>query len=611
MSDPASSNTLDPSASAPKKRTRVQFSCTACRYRNPTLVQDRLQHLENLVMSLAQKNRSGEPVDINFNESLNDEDGGYATPSPSSERETKSPPLDAPGKLVVKNEEISYIDSANWRAILEEINGVKEYLDENGEHSDDEGVEDDPYDNSSPALLLSMGRPVSIEELLIDIPAQSVVDRLVSRFLKTSDPSLAPHEVSFTWLALLYAIMTLSVSLYHRSEEPLPVAMADAMLTWNIFRKRGAQCLVQANYLIPGRYKTEALFLYSLGEFYRSQDAQIGVSYLLGITIKLAMRMGYHRDPRHYTSLTALEGEMRRRHWALLCQFDTLISFQVGLPRTIQPWHYDTELPSNLMDTDFDETTAQLPPPRPEGERTMASYTRCKSRIMRVFGQITDLAYSRDHMTYEEALEIDRRLEEAHDMLPQYFQIRPMAQCIADPAELIMRRYTLELLYQKSRVVLHRRYMAEAPRNQRYSYSQGVCLAAATETLRHHAEIWNESMPGGQLYHERQFINSFQNTDFLLSAMILCLELSRDGERGDGRTLNQRQRTDLLVLLETTQRIFKESRRRSNDMQRAFVALTIMLDRVKSGARGSIVQNTDEKPVMPMDGKFLFSFLLL
>jgi hypothetical protein len=58
-------------------------------------------------MSLAQKNRSDEPVDINFNASLDDGDGGYATPPPGSDRETKSPPLDAPGKLVVKNEEIS------------------------------------------------------------------------------------------------------------------------------------------------------------------------------------------------------------------------------------------------------------------------------------------------------------------------------------------------------------------------------------------------------------------------------------------------------------------------------------------------------------------------
>jgi hypothetical protein len=333
--------------------------------------------------------------------------------------------------------------------------------------------------------------------------------------------------------------------------------------------------------MTPGRYKGEALFLYSLTEFYRNQDAQIGVSYLIGITIRLTMRMGYHRDPRHYPMLSALDGEMRRRLWALLVQLDTLISFQVGVPRTIQPWQYDTELPANLLDTDFDENSTQLPPGRPEDERTDCSYTKAKSHIMKVFGHITDLAFSREPSSYDETLEIDRRLETAHDMVPSFLRIRPMTQCIADPAELIMRRFTLELLYHKARLVLHRRYIAET--NTKFAYSRSVCLAAAREALRYHTEIWIESMPGGQLYAERFFLNSLQNSDFLLSAMILCLELSQDADRGDSARLAPQERADFLLLLETTHRIFMEARHRSVDTQRAVNALAIMLKRVKAG----------------------------
>lgn len=69
------------------------------------------------------------------------------------------------------------------------INGVKEYLDEDKETSDDKGVEVDPYDDPSPALLLGHGRPVSKEEMLVDVPPRSIADRLVSRFLKTSEPA--------------------------------------------------------------------------------------------------------------------------------------------------------------------------------------------------------------------------------------------------------------------------------------------------------------------------------------------------------------------------------------------------------------------------------------
>lgn len=69
------------------------------------------------------------------------------------------------------------------------INGVKEYLDDDKETSDDEGVDIDPYDDSSPALLLGHGRPVSKEEMLMDVPPRSIADRLVARFLKTSEPA--------------------------------------------------------------------------------------------------------------------------------------------------------------------------------------------------------------------------------------------------------------------------------------------------------------------------------------------------------------------------------------------------------------------------------------
>lgn len=73
-----------------------------------------------------------------------------------------------------------------------QIHGVRDYLDEHGNDSDDpsDGVENDPFNESSPALLLGMGRPVTKEEVLVDMPSRSIVDRLVSRFFKTSEPSL-------------------------------------------------------------------------------------------------------------------------------------------------------------------------------------------------------------------------------------------------------------------------------------------------------------------------------------------------------------------------------------------------------------------------------------
>lgn len=173
-----------------RKRTRVQLSCTACRSRkyvdqclycrnavlikisrlkccrthpctnclkrgeahsctfvgrgprgrsshgrsSPTHVQDRLQHLENLIMSFAQRKQQEEPQpQIGSSPSsgtppslLSREQSAMLTtaspPKPEgSEPENEGSPPGGAGKLLVKDTGTSYIDSAHWKAILEEV----------------------------------------------------------------------------------------------------------------------------------------------------------------------------------------------------------------------------------------------------------------------------------------------------------------------------------------------------------------------------------------------------------------------------------------------------------------------------------------------------------
>ncbi|KAF7156906.1 hypothetical protein CNMCM5623_000751 [Aspergillus felis] len=668
-------NVQNPSmATKEKKRSRVQLSCTACRSRklkccrtypctnckkrgeaasctfvgrgprgrssqgrtSPTLVQERLQHLENLILSFTQKKSSEQSQASSASEQQNipSRTAGSVVPavlqnpSSSMEPEPRGTVPESTGRLLENEAGSSYFDGAHWRAILEEVNDVKGYFEqETDEESEEEIIDDDFFDSSSPALLLGLNKPASKEELLADIPPRPVADRLVSQFLHCKDPLLVvlhfptfqKEGVSLQWLGALYAIFTLAISVLDTIEEPVPQSLGDHLVATTRFRKRTVQCLVQANYIIPGRYKVEALFLYTMGEFFTSCDAQAGVSFLLGLTIRLAMRMGYHRDPRNFPKLAAFEGEMRRRLWSVLSQLDTLISFQVGLPRTIQAWQHDVELPRNLFDEDYDENTKELPPSRPETERTPLCYIRAKGRIMSVFGRISDLAYSRELVTYEQTLEIDRHLEEAHDQIPPILRIRPMEQSITDQSELILKRFTLEILYQKCRCVLHRRYLADFHDNMRYTYSRWVCMTAAKQILRHQAVLHQETQPGGQLYREKQFPNSIQNTDYLLAAMIICLELSpsHPTEPGTNSQSNDvtviiKGREDLLLALESTHQIFKDMRRRSADAQKAYAAMSIMLRCVKkstqhavdstSGSSGQEFNTTSDVSPPPYDG---------
>lgn len=64
-------------------------------------------------MSLAQKKSSETAVDV----------GEIDNSSPSlDEAKTRESPPDS-GTLLVRNEEISYIDSSDWRTILQEVSG--------------------------------------------------------------------------------------------------------------------------------------------------------------------------------------------------------------------------------------------------------------------------------------------------------------------------------------------------------------------------------------------------------------------------------------------------------------------------------------------------------
>lgn len=70
-------------------------------------------------MSLAQHQKPDNEI-VDFNTGPQESIVGYDTPPSTNDRGTKSSPRDT-GTLVVDDEGTSYIDSVNWRAILEEV----------------------------------------------------------------------------------------------------------------------------------------------------------------------------------------------------------------------------------------------------------------------------------------------------------------------------------------------------------------------------------------------------------------------------------------------------------------------------------------------------------
>lgn len=362
------------------------------------------------------------------------------------------------------------------------------------------------------------------------------------------------------------------------------------------YRLRTVQCLVNSDYTKSTIYTIETLILYLQGEYAVRWDAEVGIWVIVGMIVRLAMRMGYHRDPSNYQNVTPYQAEMRRRVWSFVRQMDTIFSFQLALPSMIRSTDCDTQLPRNIFEDEFGPESKTLPPARPNTEPTPVSYMIAKASISHEFGIILEEinAVTGKGTSYDEILKHDNNLRELKNNMPPHLRLRPIDECMHDPATLLMQRFNLDILWQKTICVLHRKYIARARRNSRYAHSRRACVDAALEILHHQANLHRESQPGGRMRTMKWFISSLTKHDYLLGAVIVCLDLHYDSisesltekpASYDMHFWTPEQRADMLQALETSQQIWKESAETSLEAYKASQILGIMLEKMNNARK--------------------------
>ncbi|RAO73894.1 uncharacterized protein BHQ10_009906 [Talaromyces amestolkiae] len=72
--------------------------------------------------------------------------------------------------------------------------------------------------------------------------------------------------------------------------------------------------------------------------------------------------MGLHLDPSHYDDMSVLDTELRRRLWATIMELNVQASLDAGMPPIVSIQDFDTEPPSNIDDTDMDDSTQKISP---------------------------------------------------------------------------------------------------------------------------------------------------------------------------------------------------------------------------------------------------------
>lgn len=238
---------------------------------------------------------------------------------------------------------------------------------------------------------------------------------------------------------MVFVMMRLAMLSYHMEGVEPPEFQGKTLEMAAAFRNLMAQCVTLADYTKPHGYLIECLMFHLHADYLEKKEADISLWVLGGVITRLAMRMGYHRDPKLFPNISPFQAEMRRRVWTSVRKADLLFSFQVGLPSMVRATDSDTEIPRNLYDDDFDENCKELPPPRPLNEPTPISYLIANARLTYAFGRVVEHT-SIQCVSYDIIMEIDAELRRARDLIPEHLRIQPVEQCKLDtPASIISR----------------------------------------------------------------------------------------------------------------------------------------------------------------------------
>ena len=434
-----------------------------------------------------------------------------------------------------------YAGPLSWRALMDSIHDIQDVL---GMERDGSPSHDIEENTTASDVLIGEGPRITIKEVAAAMPSKQETDRLVmtyfgAKFLAV--PFIHTHQFrrcyeafwedpssqSFLWISLMFSVLSMGAFIAESknadSKPPSPV------LEPNFFMAQAARCLVVGDYLRAKRLSVEATLAHAHSRHIQKRDSDSNVWTLYGVATRLALRRGYHRDyTKVSANITPFEAEMRRRTWFLISSSDTLLSFQHGLPPIIHDDLCDTGHLTNLTDEDFDEDTI-LPPPRPRTDPLPTLAYVFKSKLAVTLRRIIHhVLRPLSNDNYQETTFIlQSNLEEWHAAIPPCFHYRTISStAFTDPNYTIMHRIMLEIMCRKAMCVLHRPYLSVRGKGNEYKLSREICRDSALKLMNIHLELDAAIQPGGRLYEDRYMLNSLTLTEFLVAAMIICVDLS-------------------------------------------------------------------------------------
>ncbi|KAK1528554.1 fungal specific transcription factor domain-containing protein [Colletotrichum costaricense] len=291
------------------------------------------------------------------------------------------------GRLVLhdKGKTSRYVSSAFWSKLNDELDELREETHALDQDTDDSDVEDTPdhspiqdtdaatdhhafilgYRSSDVDLRKLHPLPSQIPfmwqvyqenvEPLLKILHIPTMEKLIRDMRRNIDELTAGNE------ALLFSIYYAAITSMEDEEvEKNFGSKKEEMLSQ--YRFALEQALAKANFLNTSDMVVLQAFVMFLTLVRREDDTRFCWT-LTGLAIRIAQGLGIHRDGTNF-NLPPFETEMRRRLWWAICTLDLRSAEELGSDLTIIDRSFDTELPSNLNDSDIEPGMTEVPKSR-------------------------------------------------------------------------------------------------------------------------------------------------------------------------------------------------------------------------------------------------------
>ncbi|KAJ5610689.1 hypothetical protein N7510_007408 [Penicillium lagena] len=332
-------------------------------------------------------------------------------------------------------------------------------------------------------------------DLLRDLPAREICDQLVRHYMRTLEliyrvlhvPSFyqdydsfweQPHSASTAFLLKLLLILAIG-SIFHCEAGPCN-SLGLPIRRW----------IYAAHWWLTGPSEKDAanlegLQVHCLLHLCRQTHAIDKESNWTsaGSLLRLAINQGLNRDPKHFPSLSVFDGEMRRRVWGTVLELNLQLSLDTAMPPLLTKDDFDTELPSNLDDQDFDKSTITLPATRPIDNYTHSSMQILLLRSFNTRLQIAKIINQCNiKQSYETSIALDTELntscKEMTVLFREYLAHTPKRRLGPTP----FHHRLLDTLLRRFLLNLHRPFTVQALEDPRFYLSRKLSLESAMAT---------------------------------------------------------------------------------------------------------------------------------